>query len=98
MAGPPAGWRAKACPTFFHGVSRAERPSLPTNSYTYSPSTSHILLCQAPDQAQRRARIVFAPIEFMLRIVWKVLACRVGIAAHGVERQRQYGLRECRIR
>jgi len=26
MAGLPAGWQAKACPTIFHGVSRAEGP------------------------------------------------------------------------
>src|SRR5664280_1466656 len=27
MAGLPADWQAKACPTIFHGISRAEGPS-----------------------------------------------------------------------
>src|SRR5450759_2301419 len=48
MAGPPAGWQAKACPTFFHEVSRAAGPSQQTGQTANSRQSApeiHVSPC-----------------------------------------------------
>src|ERR1035437_2098875 len=42
MAGPAAGWQAKACPTFFHEISRAEGPSQQTANFRQTAPEIHV--------------------------------------------------------